>query len=139
MTLFKTKLLGALKSKTMWFSGALAILAALLDNITYIQGFMSPHDYNILFIGVSLVVAGLRWITTNALEDKHVEKDVMDPVVTPMPAVLPPIVLAPKEEPKPKGSKPKAKTKPKTAAKPAVHKQPVAKWKVKKVKDALPK
>jgi hypothetical protein len=110
MTLTKAKILGALKSKTMWFSGALAILGALLDNITYVQGFMTPHDYNLLFIFVSLVVAGLRWITTNALEDK--QGGCADTPVTPVAEA--PIIAAPVE---PKITKTKPKAKPKAAAK----------------------
>lgn len=161
MSLFQTKLLGALKSKTMLFSCMLMIFGTVLDNAAYLQSFMTPHDYNIAFVGVSLVVATLRWITSQPLEEKHIQiNDNSIVETTEITPVIPatPVETSVKPEPE-KAAKPAAKPKkakkapeksvpkaPKRVPKePAIvsvkvaSKQPVAKWKMKKVKDVQPK
>jgi hypothetical protein len=119
MTLTKAKILGALRSKTMWFSGALAILGALLDNITYVQGFMTPHDYNLLFIFVSVVVAGLRWVTSHPLEEKkiRVTPDAIIETKEVTPVAEAPIIAAPAPKPKAKPKAAKTPAKPKAKVK----------------------
>lgn len=55
------------RSKTMWFSLALVILGALLDNFSYLQSFISPQYYGLLLVAIGIVVAILRFITTEAI------------------------------------------------------------------------
>jgi hypothetical protein len=51
------------KSKTMWFSVALVIFGALLDNLPYLQSIIDPKYYGIIFATVGVIVALLRYIT----------------------------------------------------------------------------
>ena len=57
-------------SKTMWFSVALVILGALYDNFSYIQGILDPRLYGILLVCIGVIVAVLRFVTTQSLDDK---------------------------------------------------------------------
>ena len=66
----RRKARGMMHSRTMWFSLALVILGALYDNFSYIEQLISPRLYGILLISVGVVVAVLRFITTQPLEDK---------------------------------------------------------------------
>jgi hypothetical protein len=56
------------KSRTMWFSFALVILGALMDNFSYIQGLIDPKYYGFGYIIIGLIVAILRFITTKPIE-----------------------------------------------------------------------
>lgn len=58
------------KSKTMWFSVALVIFGALYDNFNYIQGLIDPSLYGVCLISIGVIVAVLRFLTTQPLEDK---------------------------------------------------------------------
>ena len=58
------------KSKTMWFSLLLVILGALMDNISYLQNIIDPKYYGILLVAIGIIVAILRFITTQPIEDK---------------------------------------------------------------------
>jgi len=51
------------KSRTMWFSFALVILGALMDNFSYIQGLIDPKYYGVIFAIVGVITAILRYIT----------------------------------------------------------------------------
>jgi hypothetical protein len=51
------------KSKTMWFSVALVVFGALLDNLPYLQSVIDPKYYGIIFATVGVIVALLRYIT----------------------------------------------------------------------------
>lgn len=51
------------KSKTMWFSVALVIFGALLDNLPYLQSIIDPKYYGIIFTVVGVIVALLRYVT----------------------------------------------------------------------------
>lgn len=51
------------KSKTMWFSVALVIFGALLDNLPYLQSIIDPKYYGIIFATVGIIVALLRYVT----------------------------------------------------------------------------
>lgn len=54
----------------MWFSLVLVILGALYDNFSYIQGLLDPRLYGILLICIGVIVAVLRFVTTQSLDDK---------------------------------------------------------------------
>ena len=51
------------RSKTLWFSFALVVFGALMDNFSYIQNFIDPKYYGLIFAGVGIVVAILRYVT----------------------------------------------------------------------------
>lgn len=53
------------KSKTMWFSLALVILGALFDNFAYLKDLIDPRFYSVSLISIGVVVAILRFITTD--------------------------------------------------------------------------
>ena len=59
-----------IRSKTMWFSVALVVFGALMDNFSYIQNFIDPKYYGIGYIVIGVIVAILRFVTTQPLEDK---------------------------------------------------------------------
>jgi hypothetical protein len=61
---------GAMRSKTMWFSLALVILGVIYDNFSYVENLINPRLYGVMLIGIGVVVAVLRFITTMPLEDK---------------------------------------------------------------------
>lgn len=55
-------------SKTLWFSLALVIFGALMDNLTYLQSVIDPKYYGGIMIFVGIVVAILRFVTTQPLD-----------------------------------------------------------------------
>ena len=57
----------ARKSKTMWFALALVILGALMDNLSYLQSIIDPQYYGLIMIAIGIIVAILRFITTDAI------------------------------------------------------------------------
>ena len=52
------------RSKTMWFSFALVVFGALFDNFSYLQSVINEKYYGILLVGIGVIVAILRFITT---------------------------------------------------------------------------
>ena len=66
----RRKARGVMHSKTMWFSLALVILGALYDNFSYIEQLINPRLYGILLIFIGIVVAVLRFVTTQSLDDR---------------------------------------------------------------------
>ena len=66
----KRNMNGAMKSRTMWFSFALVVFGALFDNFSYIQNFIDPRYYGFGYIVIGVIVAVLRFITTQPLEEK---------------------------------------------------------------------
>ena len=56
------------KSKTMWFSLALVIFGALFDNFSYVQNLIDPRYYGVSIIAIGIIVAVLRFITTEPIE-----------------------------------------------------------------------
>jgi hypothetical protein len=54
----------------MWFSLLLVIFGALFDNFSYIQNLIDPRYYGFGYIVIGIIVAILRFITTQPLEDK---------------------------------------------------------------------
>ena len=59
-----------IKSRTMWFSLALVIFGALFDNFSYVQSLIDPRYYGFGYIIIGVIVAILRFITTQPLEEK---------------------------------------------------------------------
>lgn len=51
----------------MWFALALVILGALMDNLSYIQNIIDQRYYGIIVIAIGIIVAILRFITTDAI------------------------------------------------------------------------
>jgi len=66
----RRKTRGAMHSKTMWFSLALMILGVVYENFSYVQNIIDPSLYGIILIGIGIVVAVLRFITTLPLDDR---------------------------------------------------------------------
>ena len=58
------------KSKTMWFALLLVILGFVADNFSYVQSVIDPKYYGISYIFIGVVVAVLRFVTTQPLGDK---------------------------------------------------------------------
>lgn len=59
-----------IRSRTMWFSFALVVFGALFDNFSYVQNLIDPRYYGFGYIGIGIIVAILRFLTTQPLEDK---------------------------------------------------------------------
>jgi len=59
-----------IKSRTMWFSFLLVIFGALYDNFSYVQNIIDPRYYGVCLVIIGIVVAILRFLTTQPLEDK---------------------------------------------------------------------
>lgn len=66
----RRKAKGAMHSKTMWFSAALFIFGAVEMYFPYLKDNIKPEFYGPIFMGIGVVVALLRFITTLPLEDK---------------------------------------------------------------------
>ena len=64
------KLIGALRSKMMWFSLALVVLGVLQSHMALFQRFFSPDDFGWFTAAVGMAVGVLRWVTTLPLEDR---------------------------------------------------------------------
>ncbi len=62
--------MGAMHSKTMWFSLALVILGVVYDNFSYVEKLIDPRLYGVVLISIGIVVAILRFVTTMPLDKK---------------------------------------------------------------------
>jgi hypothetical protein len=58
------------QSRTIWFSFALVVFGALFDNISYLQSIISEKYYGIILVVTGIIVAILRFVTTESLKDK---------------------------------------------------------------------
>jgi len=56
------------RSKTLWFSLAVVVFGALMDNLQYLQNVIDPQYYGGIMIFVGIMVAVLRFITTQPLD-----------------------------------------------------------------------
>ena len=56
-----------MKSRTMWFSLALVVLGALLDNFSYLQSVIDQKYYGILLVSIGIIVAILRFLTSGPI------------------------------------------------------------------------
>jgi hypothetical protein len=52
----------------MWFSFLLVVLGALLDNFSYLQSVINEKYYGIILVGIGVIVAVLRFLTTGPLK-----------------------------------------------------------------------
>lgn len=59
-----------LKSKTMWFALALAVLGVIEMNVKFFTAYLTPTTFGIFSIVVSIIVAVLRVLTTLPLSEK---------------------------------------------------------------------
>ena len=58
------------KSRTMWFAFLLAILGSAMELFPYLQSFLDPRFYGISFFIIGIIVAVLRFFTTQPVSDK---------------------------------------------------------------------
>jgi hypothetical protein len=58
------------KSKTMWFALALVVLGFVAENFNYVQDIIDPKYYGISYMAIGVIVAILRFITTQPLSEK---------------------------------------------------------------------
>lgn len=58
------------KSKTMWFAFALAVLGALFELFPYLQSLLDPRFYGVSLVVIGIIVAVLRFLTTQPLNEK---------------------------------------------------------------------
>jgi hypothetical protein len=56
------------RSKTLWFSLAVVVFGALMDNLQYLQDVINPQYYGGIMIFVGIIVAVLRFVTTQPLD-----------------------------------------------------------------------
>ena len=63
-------IMGALKSKTMWFSVLLVLFGALMDNSVYLKDLIPPQYFSLIMIIIGIIVATLRMVTTQPLAAK---------------------------------------------------------------------
>lgn len=56
------------QSRTLWFSFALVVFGALMDNLQYLQSVIDPKYYGGIMVFVGIVVAALRFATTQPLD-----------------------------------------------------------------------
>jgi hypothetical protein len=54
----------------MWFSLLLVVFGALMDNSVYLKDLIPPQYFSFIMIGIGIIVAGLRIVTTQPLTDK---------------------------------------------------------------------
>lgn len=57
------------KSRTMWFSFLLVVFGALYDNFSYLQNIIDPKYYGVLLVIIGIVVAILRFLTSQPMQD----------------------------------------------------------------------
>ena len=60
----------ARKSKTMWFAFALTLLGALMELFPTLHDILDPRFYSISLVVIGLMVAILRFVTTQPLDEK---------------------------------------------------------------------
>ena len=61
---------GALRSKTMWFSLALAVFGVLELQTALVRDLVGPENFGAVMLLISAATAVLRVITTQPLSDK---------------------------------------------------------------------
>ena len=58
----------ARKSKTMWFAFALVVFGAIEAGFPYLQNVIDPRYYGVLLVAIGVIVAILRFVTTQPIE-----------------------------------------------------------------------
>jgi hypothetical protein len=61
---------GMHKSRTMWFSLALVVLGALMDNFENLRGLIDERYYGIVLVIIGIAVAVLRFLTTKPVGEE---------------------------------------------------------------------
>ena len=59
-----------IRSKTMWFSLLLAVFGAIQATMGAFHRVLTPEVYGLLTMGIGVIVAILRYVTTTSLKDK---------------------------------------------------------------------
>ena len=52
----------------MWFSFLLVVFGALFDNFSYLQTVINEKYYGIILVGIGIIVAILRFLTTGPMK-----------------------------------------------------------------------
>lgn len=60
-----------LKSKTMWFAAVLAGLGVFEQSSGALHALVNQQTYGWIMLGVAVVIAGLRVVTTQPLSEKQ--------------------------------------------------------------------
>ena len=60
----------AAKSRTIWFAFALAMFGVVESQVAVFQRYVGEEHFGLFTLGVSLVVAWLRFITTQPIDEK---------------------------------------------------------------------
>ena len=68
--LVMSKVRGAMRSKTMWFSLLLAVFGAIEATTSYLSNNIDPKFFGIFVVVVGVITAVLRVLTTIPLEDR---------------------------------------------------------------------
>ncbi len=63
-------MMGYLKSKTMWFNAALAVLGVLEIHGALLQSALGPKYFGVMMVSVAAINAVLRAVTTKPLSEK---------------------------------------------------------------------
>lgn len=63
-------MMNALKSKTLWFSLLLVVFGALLDSSLYLRDLIPAEYFSLIMIIIGVIVAALRVVTTQPLNQK---------------------------------------------------------------------
>ena len=66
----KLKTIGAMHSKTMWFSLAVMVFGAIEMYYPYLQNIINAKYYGPIFMAIGITCAVLRFYTTLPLEEK---------------------------------------------------------------------
>jgi len=61
---------GALKSKTMWFSALIAVFGVLEMQSELVRQVVGPDKFGAVMLGISMIGAVLRVVTTKPLSEK---------------------------------------------------------------------
>lgn len=64
------KTFGMMRSKTMWFSLAIAVFGAVETYYPYLQNVINPNYYGPIFMAIGIICAVLRVYTTLPLDEK---------------------------------------------------------------------
>lgn len=60
----------AAKSRTLWFAFALAMFGVVESQVGVFQKYIGEEHFGLFTLGVSLVVAWLRFVTTTPVDEK---------------------------------------------------------------------
>ena len=58
------------KSRTMWFSLALVVLGALMDNFEQLRDLIPPQYYGLSIVTIGVLVAIFRFLTTGPVGEE---------------------------------------------------------------------